>query len=178
MELNPQIFEILKENNIAKSAGTLFLLAIYYKLNTDDLGLPEEVVQAINLTKIVEKDYNTGAIKWNMSLFKGHITEWDWVITRYNEKWRANISRKDSNVDVVKRMQDFFAKYPKYRIEDVMQATNNYFVSLHDPQYLKSSAKFIFDGIGAMKKSMLLSWCEKLNPTEEDNSNLKGTIVS
>lgn len=180
MELNPEVFEILKANNIGKSAGTLFLLAVYYKLDTEELGLSEEVIKSINLTKIVERDYENKIIKWNIPLFQGQQTEWDWVKERYNEKWRVNPNRKDSNPDVLKRMQDFFAKYPQYRIEDIMQATNNYFASMRDPQYLKSSAKFIFDGMGTMKKSMLLSWCEKLNIAvgNSQDENMRGKIVT
>lgn len=177
MELNPLVFQILKEHNIDKSQGLLCLLGIYYKLDVNST-CTEETIKAINITKIVVKDYDTQIITWNVSLFKGHETEWDWVATEYNKKWGKNMSRKDGNADVVKRMQDFFAKYPSYRRADVMKATENYFATVRDPQYLKSSAKFIFDGVGAMKKSMLLGWCEKLATTPPDNSDMRGRVVS
>ena len=175
MEINRRIQTILKDNNINIQSGTLVLLGIYYGLNVDEV-CPEEVVKAINITKIVEKDYRTGALKWNVSLFAGQELEWDWVINKYNDMWSRAPDRKDSSGDVIKRMQKFFSMYPQYRKEDVKNATIAYHRSQGNPQYLKSSAKFIFEGIGAMQKSMLLTWCEKVTKDESDDYQV-GKIV-
>jgi hypothetical protein len=177
MELNPEVFRILKENKIDKSEGTLCLLAIYYKLDADRV-CSEEVIKAINTTKIVDRDYTNNSIQWNISLFTGQMTEWDWV-KLWNNRWNVNMSRKAGNADVTKRMQEWFAKYPQYRKDDVQKATDMYFASQRDPQYLKNSAAFIFDGAGAMKKSILLSWCEKLGSTSNDSGSMqKGKVIS
>lgn len=174
MEINRAISRILKESNINIQSGTLVLLGIYYGLNVDEV-CPEETVKAINITKIVEKDYRTGALKWNVALFAVQELEWDWVY-KYNAMWSRNPSRKDNDSDVLKRMQRFFSMYPRFRKEDVKNATTAYHRSQKDPEYLKSSAKFIFEGIGAMQKSMLLTWCEKVTKNEADDYQI-GKIV-
>jgi hypothetical protein len=175
MEINRAIQRILKESNINIQSGTLVLLGIYYGLNVDEV-CPEEIIKAINITKIVEKDYRTGALKWNVALFAGQELEWDWVLTKYNDMWKKTPDRKDNDRDVLKRMQKFFSMYPQYRKEDVRNATVAYHRSVNNPQYLKSSAKFIFEGIGAMQKSMLLTWCEKVTKNDRDHYQV-GKIV-
>lgn len=177
MVLNKEVISILKENKIDKSDGLLCLLGIYYGLEVERT-CSEETIKAINLTKIVEKDYNNGGqIKWNIPLFEGQQTEWDWT-KEWNNKWNINRDRKASNPDVLKRMKEFFKQYPQYRVEDVMRATDMYIMSLSSPQYLKNSAAFIFDGAGAMKKSILLGWCEKAVASKTTgNSQLKGKVL-
>lgn len=175
MEINRAIAGILRESKIDVDGGTLVLLGIYYGLNVDKV-CPEEIVKAINTTKIVEKDYRTNSIKWNIALFAEQQMEWQWVIDKYNKLWDRAPSRKDNNSDVLKRMQRFFSMYPQFRKEDVRNATIAYHKSQPDPQYLKSSAKFIFEGIGAMQKSMLLTWCEKVTRNDGDHYQV-GKIV-
>lgn len=176
MEINPAIERILKEFNINRDSGVLVLLGIYHNLNVDEV-CDEETVKAVNITKIVEKDYRMKSVKWNIALFTGQETEWDWVVSKYNNMWDINKDRKDNNIDVLKRMKKFFATYPQYRKQDIRRATVAYFKSVRDPEYLKSSAKFIFEGIGAMQKSMLLTWCEKVADSTETQSYQKGKII-
>lgn len=166
MEINPQIKEVLKIHKIDPNIGTLALLAIHYKLDGDGI-IPENIQKAINLTGIVTKDYKRNSFTWNLPLFKGQETDWSWVV-EWNNKWKLNPARKDSNPDVTARMKDFMKKYPEIKREDILKATDYYFKSLSSPQYLMSSARFIFDGSGSSKKSSLLAWCEKLN---ESNTN-------
>ncbi len=174
MEINKAISRVLRESNIEVQGGTLVLLGIYYGVDVD-IVCPEEIVKAISTSKIVEKDYKTNTIKWNIPLFIGQETEWDWVINGYNSIWNKYPSRKDSDIDVLKRMKRFFSLYPQYRKQDVKNAVTAYIKTIRDPQYIKSSAKFIFEGIGAMQKSMLLKWCED---TSKDNSSHQiGNIV-
>jgi hypothetical protein len=175
MELNEEIFEVLKEFKINKNKGILALLAIYFKLDAETT-IDEETIKAINLTKIVNKDHANGMITWNMPLFAGQQTEWDWVKDKYNKLWDRNRDRKASNPDCIKRMQEWFKKYPAYRLQDVEKATLAYHTATRDPQYLKNSAAFIFDGVGASKKSILLAWCEKTKDAAS-TSNMKGTIA-
>jgi hypothetical protein len=75
-------------------------------------------------------------------------------------------------------MIEFFKKYPQYRVEDVKKATKAYISSINDPQYLKSSATFIFEGQGAIKKSLLLNWCEKVTDKHNDSSGRRGKIIN
>jgi hypothetical protein len=174
MEINKDIFEVLKEFKINKDEGLLYLLGVFYKLDVEKV-CSEEVIKAMALTKIVDKNYTNGLITWNMPLFQGQQTEWDWV-KEWNNKWNIQKDRKASNPDCIKRMQEFFKKYPSYRAEDIMRATEMYMKTV-SIGYLKNSAAFIFDGAGASKKSILLGWCEKLKEAGS-TSNLKGKIIT
>ncbi len=177
MELNKEVFEILKEFKIDKSEGILCLLGIYYELDVEKV-CSEETIKAINLTKIVDKDYNNkGAIVWNMPLFAGTEHEFSWVKEWIEEFGKKNPERKGSWRDATTRMKVFFAKYPQYRKEDIYRARDAYFATVRDPQYLISSHKFIFDGIGGMKKSTLLAWCEKGEAASNTLNNVKGKIM-
>lgn len=177
MNINPDVYEILKEFKIDKSAGLLCLLGFYYNLDVETT-CPENVIQQINLTKIVEKDYENNSIQWNIPLFEGQNTEWEWVKEFVDGFGKINPERRGSPRDAVARMKDFFKKYPEYRKEDVMKARDLYFATQTDRKFLMKSHKFIFDGIGAMKKSTLLEYCEKVKTGSNPVSNMKGRIVT
>ena len=177
MEINQEVLEILKEFRIGKDAGILCLLGIYHGLDVDTV-VPEEVVKSINLTKIVERDYSTKTITWNVPLFIGQETAFNWVMDWMDGFSRINTERRGSVRDAVPRMKAFFAKYPEYRKEDVIKATELYFASIKDPKYLMKSHKFIFDGVGAMKKSTLLEYCEKVATSNSIPTNLKGRVIT
>ena len=176
MEFNPEVLELLRTHHINKDEGLLFLLGVYHNLDVDRL-VPEETLKAINLTKIVEKDYEIKHVVWNMPLFKGIEFSFAWVEDWVEGFGRMNPERKGSYRDAVSRMKDFFAKYPEYRKDDVYRARDLYF-SVTNPKYCMKSHKFIFDGAGAMKKSELLAYCEKVASPGDENSNLKGEIIS
>ena len=175
MQFNPEILEILKEFKIGKDEGLLYLLGIYHNLDVEKIA-PEEVIKTMNLTKIVDKDYKTNTITWNIPLFLGQETAFDWVADWIEPFGRLNPDRKGSSRDATPRMKDFFKKYPEYRKEDVYKARDLYLASVRDPKYLMKSHKFIFDGAGAMKKSTLLEYCEKVK-TSSSSSNIKGTLM-
>lgn len=175
MTINPEVVEVLGEFHIDRDAGLLALLGIYYNLDIDKV-VPEEVVKQINLTKIVEKDYTSNSIQWNMPLFKGQETGFEWVSDWLQPFGRINPDRKGSPRDAVTRMKDFFRKYPEFRKEDVYRARDLYLSTIRDPKYLMKSHKFIFDGAGAMKKSTLLEYCEKVKETSAP-TNIKGKLM-
>ena len=58
-------------------------------------------------------------------------------------------------------MKKFFAENPEVRKEDVVNATQMYFSSLTDRQYLTSSHYFIYKGVGRDKLSALAVWVER-----------------
>lgn len=182
MKLNKQIRSILEEYSIDIDLGALVLLGIYFKLDVEKL-VPEEVIKAINLTHIVDRNYNTNSLNWNINLFADDTspTSWQWVVDWADGFGAINKDRKGSWRDVTKRMQDFFKEYP-YKKDEVYAARNRYFKTVKDPKYLKSADKFIFEGQGAMKKSMLLQYCEILEKEKElgKNNNLgdiRGEII-
>jgi hypothetical protein len=178
MEINQEITEILREFKIGRDAGLLCLLGIYYNLDVDTV-VPEETIKAINLTKIIERDYSSNKISivWNVPLFTGQETAFEWVKDWVEGFGRMNPERKGSYRDAISRMKDFFKKYPQYRKDDIYNARDLYFRGIPGgSKYCMHSHKFIFDGMGAMKKSTLLAYCEKV-VTVGNNSNLKGKIL-
>ena len=178
MVINKKIKEILKQYNIDVNVGTLILLGIYHKLDIVTLyGFAEEEIKKVNLTKIVEKNYTTNTLTWNVSLYEGGIQgEFEWVRDWIDGFGKINMDRKGAFQDAVTRMKKFFTKYPHYRKDDVYKARNAYFTTVKDSQYLMKSHKFIFDGVGAMEKSTLLEWCEKTRGIEQVSA-MKGKIM-
>lgn len=176
IDFNPEVIELLKQYKIDKDEGLLVLLGIFYDLDIEAIA-PEEVIKAINLTKIVEKDYDSKTIKWNISLFNGQETAFDWVEDWVEGFKGVNPERKGSPRDAISRMKDFFRKYPEYRKEDVYAARDLYFRSLSNPQYCMHSHKFIFDGAGTMKKSTLLGYCEKVKTSNIIANDVRGTVI-
>src|ERR1700749_1882732 len=121
MNFNPEVIDLLKSHKINRSQGLLCLLAYYYELDLETT-ISDEVIKAINLTKIVGKDYATGTTNWIIPLFAGADIAFDWVKDWMEAFGRVNPERKGSYRDAVTRMKDFFRKYPEYRKEDVYKA--------------------------------------------------------
>lgn len=170
MELNKDIIEILKEYRINKDEGLLYLLGIFHNLDVDSI-VPEKTVRAVNLTKIIEKDYENSTVNWNFPLYSGQQTAFDWVEDWMSPFGKINPERRGVKRDCVARMKKFFAANPEYRKDDIYAARDLYLSTVRDPQYLKSSHKFIYEGSGDWRSSMLLQWCEKL----KENSSSKTT---
>lgn len=178
MDFNPEVLELLKSHKINKSAGTLCLLAYYFGLDVETV-IPEDVIGAVNVTKIVNKDYTTRTIEWTIPLFAGVDTAFDWVKDWMEAFGRVNPERKGSYRDATSRMKDFFRRYPEYRKDDIYKARDIYFSTLGSSRYCMHSHKFIFDGVGAMKKSTLLAYCEKVRVSDDDPNNYqKGKVVT
>ncbi len=131
MEINQRIYEILKEFKIDRDKGVIWLLAIYFNLGVKDV-INQETIDYLKSTFIVERTPR-GIIQWNIPLFTSQITDWDWVILGYNKMWDRNRERKAANADCIKRMQDWFKQYPKFRMQDVKQATTAYHNSSKRP---------------------------------------------
>ena len=178
MELNPEISLILNEYGIDRSEGTLCLLAYYYNLEAEKV-CSEETVKAVTLTKIVERDYmaKTNTLIWNVPLFSGQQTEFDWIRDWVEPFRRLNADRVGSIRDITARMKEFFTRNPHIRKDDVYKARDNYLVTVKDAQYLKSPVKFIYEGAGGSKTSMLLGFCEKVIETSR-NTEQRGRIAT
>lgn len=176
-QLNPQIRDILIEHKINTSIGALILLGIYYNLDISKLDKEEEI-KAINLTKIVEKDYrNNDAIKWNVPLFATQATPFDWV-SDWMTPWNKYPDKKATLKDVLSRMQKFFAENPDVRKEDVYKARDAYFRTVNDPKFLIMNHYFIFKDKGADRTSTLHKWVQHVKQASTAATNQKGKIVS
>jgi hypothetical protein len=183
MEINPEIKSILKGCKIDVQKGTLCLLAIYF--NLDGTGVvPEDLMKKINFTKIVEKEYTSNTITWNVPLFVGQEAgAFDWV-----NEWMhpfgaiGTPARRGTVKEVITRMKKWFANNPEYRKEDVFAARDLYFRT-EKPigGMVKTSHKFIYEGVGAMEVSLLLFWCNKVkelgNTQGTTNPLMKGKIM-
>ena len=183
MEINPEIKSILKGCNIDVQQGTLCLLAIYF--NLDGTGVvSEDLMKKINFTKIAEKDYTSNTITWNVPLFVGQEAgAFDWV-----SEWMhpfgtiGTPARRGTAREVITRMKEWFSKNPEYRKEDVFAARDLYFITEKPVGgMVKTSHKFIYDGVGTMKVSQLLLWCERakeLKDTDKGtNPLMRGKII-
>lgn len=182
MEFNPEIKGILKSCRINSDQGILCLLALYFNLEAEQV-IPEEIFRKVSLTRIVEKDYTSNTVKWNIPLFVDQITgSFSWVGEWMQPFGMIGGRARLGNVgEVTKRMKKFFAKHPEYRKEDVFAARDLYFrTEKPSRQFVKTSYNFIFDGKGAMEVSALLSWCEQVRKNKDTsnvNPAMKGKIL-
>lgn len=178
MEINKQIIDILKDSNVDVDSGLLYLLGVYYNLDVDAI-IPDHIIYNMNSLKIVVKEYETNTIKWNVPLYAGEETAFSWVSDWIQPFGRMNPDRKGSIKDCTARMKFFFQQNPEYRKDDVYAARDAYLSTVKDPQYLKSSHKFIYEGSGTHRTYPLLQWCEKLKESSNAtvNLNMKGKLM-
>ena len=162
--INSEILASLKEYKINSQEAQLYLLGIYFNLNTEYIS--EKTRKQVNALGIVEREYRDNAsnphtIKWKYPLFNEEKSEaFVWIDGFMNSFARINPERKGTKSSVMARMKKFFAEHPEVRMEDVKKATEAYQRTVTDPQYLKSAHKFIMDGAGVSKVSLLEQWVE------------------
>lgn len=150
MNINPEIPKILKQFNINEGEGILCLLSLYHNLN--ESIIPPLVIKQVNLTKIVERDYdNLGKLIWNISLYEGEIIpedkEWEWIEGFRDEFGKLRKDAIGNKKNCYDKMKKFFSKHPEVRVEDIKQAVQMYLVSFQrgrqDIQYLQKADYFI-----------------------------------
>lgn len=172
MMINPQIRQIFKQYNIPEVDGMLYLFAVYYEMEVTGATFEalEPIIKQVNVSKIVERDYTTTTVKWNIPLFMGQETEWQWI-TDYMRLFTAvRRDRGGSLTSCVKRMKTFFAKHPEVRKDDVMAAARAYIASVDDPQYLQGADYFIQKGTGVETTSRLEQYLEIIKVKKEANN--------
>ena len=161
MEINQQIRDLLDSFGINQEDGLSYLLSVYFECRPS--YTPTILIQKINATNILGIGASRELI-WNIPLFVASVEtdgKWDWVKTWNGLFGAINSKRKGSDKDCITRMKKFFAEKPEVRKEDVIGATQLYFSSLTDRQYLTSSHYFIFKGVGRDKLSALAVWVER-----------------
>ena len=175
MLINTSINKRLREYNISVNDGISYLLSLYYGHVSE--YFPEDFIRKLNITKIFELD-KSKTLHWNIPLFEEQITGFEWTSEWMELFENINKDRKGVKNYVVARMKKFFSEYPEYRVDDIMGATKMYIRNLDKPMYLKSSHKFIMEGQGAERYSMLLEWCEKYkNTIEVQNRHSKSNTM-
>ncbi len=158
MDINPQIADILSAFNIPVDDGKAYLLSVYFELQAS--VFPDLLKQKINVTNIFT--FKEGGVTWNIPLFivDRADSKWAWV-----EEWRLqfkrrNVSRAGSKTTALTRMKSFFANNPDVRVEEVIGATNLYFNSITNAEYLMTSHYFIYKDKENDKTSALEGWIE------------------
>lgn len=161
MEINQQIRDLLDSFGINQEDGLSYLLSVYYDCRPS--YTPTTLIQKINATNILGIGASRELI-WNIPLFVSSVEtdgKWDWVKLWNKSFGDINPKRRGTDKDCILRMKKFFAENPEVRKEDVVNATQMYFSSLSDRQYLISSHYFIYKGVGRDKISALASWVER-----------------
>ena len=169
MNINTEVKTRLSEYRINFDDGIACLLAIYYNLKTS--YIPQEIIQRINICKFFIEDPKTNTLTWLIPLFEDQVTGFEWVKEWMEGFGDINKDRKGTAKFVMPRMKKFFVENPSIRVDEVIGATKMYFANVDNPQYLKSSHKFIMEGKGAEKNSMLLEWVEKYKNWESITSS-------
>jgi hypothetical protein len=162
MTINQELVKFLHNSNVECDLALLYLLSLYHGLTTDDL-IPEATVRAVNTIGIVERDYKTNTLNWHIALYDGQSTDgvWEWVNEFRKLFASKNKEREGNKKACVQRMKMFFTQNPDIRKQDVLEATMMYLRST-DPKYVKMAERFIFDGQGNYKTSLLTDWVDRL----------------
>jgi hypothetical protein len=172
-EFNPEIIKLINsQTRIEPDFIILFLIAVDLKLEISSC-LKEAEIEAFNLG-IINYAFNTTNI--TLPLYKEAVsTNWDWVSDWMDGFARINPDRKGTKSAVTSRMKKFFSENPEVRKDDVYVARDAYLSTVRDRQYLKSSHKFIYEGAGVSRFSMLEQYIEqtKSKPIGSDGRNMK-----
>ena len=161
MKINQQISVVLREFSIPENDAIAYLLSIYFKCRPS--YTPPLLVQRLNVTNILginsEKE-----IQWNIPLFEEETQskdKWDWVKDWNDQFGYINPKRKGSLKTCIIRMKAFFAENPDVRKEEILGATQMYFKSITNRDYIITSNYFIFKGTGKDRNSTLEVWVER-----------------
>jgi hypothetical protein len=162
--INSEIIASLRAYKINTQEAQLYLLGIYFGLETGYIS--ETTRKQVNALGIVNREYRDNSsvvhrITWKVPLFNEEKDEpFAWTEDFRASFGRINPERKGTKAAVSSRMKKFFAEHPDIRMDDVKAATHAYFKTVSDPQYLKSAHKFIYDGAGVSRVSMLEQYVE------------------
>lgn len=178
MEINSKVKEILQEFHIPLEDGIPYLIALHY--GYEPSYIPDVLKSKMNRTNIVVPEkHKTAGLKWNISLFDNQDTNFEWVKEWMEKFRRVNPTRDFSLSNCKRRMKKFFSKYPQYRKDDVMAATDMYLKNIEDRNYMITPHYFIEKGSGATKTEPLLDWCEKYElykNSEQARKSLSNTM--
>jgi hypothetical protein len=162
MTINQELVKFLHNSNVDCDAALLYLLSLYHELNTEEI-IPENIIRTINSLGIVERDYKTNTLNWHIAIYDGQSTDavWEWVNEFRKMFASKNKEREGNKKSCVQRMKIFFAQNPDVRKQDVLEATMMYLRTV-EPKFVKMAERFIFDGQGNYKTSLLTDWVDKL----------------
>lgn len=162
MNINDEILEILSELKIQKDNGICYLLSLFYGYKPE--FIPDTFKQRMNITGIYEEE--RGSIKWNVPLFEGQQTAFEWVKDYCQLFKDANPARTGHVREATALLKKLFATNPEIRKDDIIGATKMY-IRNTDPKYIMMPHYFIQKGIGASKTTTIIDWIEKFKIADE-----------
>ena len=165
MKINSNILEILEEFKIRKDDGICYLLSVYHGYKPS--YVPQDIIYKIMASKIIEES-KTG-IQWNVPLFEGQETVWEWVETEY-VKMFADAGNGGFVRESITRMKKLFAKNPEIRKDDVLGATRLYLYNTN-LGFIRKPHYFIEKGVGGDKTQDILDWIDKYKIVETQSGN-------
>lgn len=174
MNINEEILEILSECKVQKDDGICYLLSLYfgYKPNY----IPIDFMRKMNTTGIYEND--KGSIKWNVPLFEGQQTAFEWVKTEYVQLFKdANKERGGHAREATTLLKKLFATNPEFRKDDIIGATRMY-IRNTDSKYIMFPHYFIQKGVGTAKTTTIMDWLDKYQLTKEDKSEASDSVTN
>ncbi len=148
--INPKIIKTLEFFNINKDDGVSYLLSLFFGFLPT--YIPELIKKQINVTGIVERNYNNNTVNWIIPLFSNTIynsnNKWDWVVSEYRDMFMKIDPKKGGDrKSCVTKMKQFFSENPTVRKEDVIEATKIYLADFEngkqDNTYLQKANYFI-----------------------------------
>lgn len=166
-EFNPEI--INKVNSQIKIDGQyilLYLLSIYYELKVNQEQDSPVRIEAFNLGLVTDV---FGKLQLTLPLFKESEEKFEWVSDWMLGFKNINPERVGTKSAVVARMKKFFSENPEVRKHDVYAARDAYFRTVRDAQFVKSSHKFIYEGTGFNRVSMLEQYITQIKGTIQVN---------
>jgi hypothetical protein len=184
LEFNPKVHEKLREHNIEagieENEALLYLLSAYY--NVPVQSTPTDIVRKVNLTKIVERDYETpnSLPKFNIDLFDKdeQVNEaWEWVDKEYRALFaKVRMDAKGDKNGCVTKMMKFFALHPEIRKDDVLTATKLYIdpflANQQNVKYMQRADYFISKTVDGSKLSRLEQYLEQLKTFKAENGGI------
>lgn len=171
MKINEEILDVFQDFSIRKDDGICYLLCVYHGIKPT--YIPKEFKIKMNTTKIVvDKE---GTLHWNIPLFEGQNTNFQWVVDEYIPLFKAKNPKKGTyRRECLARMKKFFADYPEVRKEDVIGAVRLYLEDT-DPRFIRKPHFFICKGKGADKIEELVEWVEIYRDSEEEITESRST---
>lgn len=173
MEINNEILEILSKVKIQKDDGICYLLSLFYGYKPE--FIPDSFKQKMNITGIYQED--KGTIKWNVPLFEGQQTAFDWVKKEYVQMFKNTNSDRGGHVrEATSLIKQLFAKNPVIRKDDIIGATRLYLLNT-DPKYIMYPHYFIQKGSGASKTVTIMDWLDKYE-TAKDQEQGRSAVTN
>lgn len=172
MNINDEILEIFEECKIQKDDGICYLLSLYYSYKPS--YIPDTLKQKMNITGIYTED--KGSIKWNVPLFDGQQTAFDWVKDYVKLFKDANSERGGHVKEATNLIKKLFAVNPEIRKDDIIGATKLY-IRNTDVRYIMFPHYFIQKGVGAAKTQTILTWLEKYESAKDQETG-KSSITN